>query len=117
MLARHFALNKNFRTNLYYNTTVLYTDDKSVACRCIVKREDEDNPLMMSGMLLTALAVECYHGSTYALKVIKKASTAISDLYKFSGNSFDGYVLRGDPVTRDDGQDKIKFIDPQTGQK
>ena len=56
ILSRHFALNKYFRTNLYYTTTQLYTDDRSLAGRWKVQSRGEDNPLMMSGMLLASLA-------------------------------------------------------------
>jgi hypothetical protein len=72
---------------------------------------------LMSALLLTSLSVEAYLGSKSSVSIIKKALVSIGDLYKFQGNNFDGYIIRWDPVTREDGWiEKIKYIDPQTNQ-
>jgi hypothetical protein len=115
VLSRHFALNKYFRTNVLFANNVLNTNysigdllskdpSTQVIERWKINEIDshDDNPLMMTGMLLTSLAVEAHLGSEYALRIIKKALFALSTLYKFQGNNFDGYILRGDPVTRID---------------
>jgi len=122
ILSRHFALNKNFRTNVltvdselstqYDSTTLLSLDNANqIIERWKIASRVDDNPLMHSGLLLTCLAVESYLGSVYALNVLKKALYALSTLYKFkpttilgktSHSAYEGYILRGDPVTRDD---------------
>ena len=113
ILSRHFALNRYFRTNFLsvdsnlstaYDLGTLLSKDHATQLieRWKIDSRFDDNPLMHSGLLLTCLAVESYLGSTYALEILKKALVAISTLYKFAGNNFDGYILRGDPITRDD---------------
>ena len=119
ILSRHFAITKYFRTNMLSPTTELYSTDNSVINRWRIKGRSDltnDNPLMMSGLLFTSLAVEAHLGNSYSVKILKKALTALSDLYKIRGNNFDGYILRWDPVTREDWIDKIKYSDTQTGQ-
>jgi hypothetical protein len=132
ILSRHFALNKDFRTNVltvdsnlstqYDSATLLSKDNTTqIVERWKIARRVDDNPLMYSGLLLTSLAVESYLGSAYALNVLKKALTALSTLYKVKpitvmGKTVDpiyeGYILRGDVVTRSDDRWEI-----QSGQK
>lgn len=116
ILSRHFALSRRFRTNMISDDTVLYIEDRSPVGRWKIKDIMDDNPLLISGLLFTSLAVEAHLGSSYSIKVLKKALTALSDLYKFNGNNFDGYILRWDPVLRHDWLDEIKYTDSQSGQ-
>lgn len=113
ILSRHFALVTNFRSNIFQIDSKLEADRnvKTLLEQSETEREKErwrilyredDNVLMHSGLLLTCLSIESYFGNPYSLKVLKEALFSLSTLYKFKGNNFDGYILRGDPIVRED---------------
>ncbi len=97
----------------------------AVKNRWRILEHNRENPLMRTGQLLTCLAVEHELGNREALKIIRLALNALGTLYKFSGNDFDGYIVRWDAVTSDNwvtrdqnGQPTPQFcrdflIDPQ----
>ncbi|MCI0580786.1 MAG: hypothetical protein L0332_21565 [Chloroflexi bacterium] len=60
------------------------------------------NPLMLSGQLLTCLAIEHMLGRQDALTIIRLALQSLAQLYKYQGNHFDGYIIRWDPTTSDE---------------
>ncbi|MGA7369592.1 MAG: hypothetical protein WBX01_10730 [Nitrososphaeraceae archaeon] len=118
MCSRHFALNRYFRKNHLFSVCDLLTRMRPE--EFVAKNEKEqnierwriqdvidDNPLMLGGWLLTSLAVESYLGNIYATKILRKALIRLATLYKFKGNNFDGYILRWDPVCREDWECRV----------
>lgn len=62
-----------------------------------------ENPLLLTGQLLTCLAVE-HHldlDRAAAKPRIEEVLATLASLYKFQGDHFDGYIIRWDPVTSD----------------
>jgi hypothetical protein len=98
VLSRHFALNKRFRSNFFFQTNSLQGLPATEADRWRIVNHGGDNPLMTSGQLMTCLAVEHHLGSPDAARILRVLLQTIGSLYKFSGNHFDGYILRWDPV-------------------
>lgn len=118
LCSRRFALNRYFRTNHLFSVCDLLTRMRPE--ELVSKNEKEqnierwriqdvidDNPLMLGGWLLTSLAVESYLGNIYATKILRKALISLATLYKFKGNNFDGYILRWDPVCREDWEGRV----------
>jgi hypothetical protein len=115
ILARHFAVRPHFRTNQFTEGNVILTfppgqtsewvanqpEDIQQLCRWNIRDDSmgASNPLLYGGMLMTCLAVEYALGRSDALMIIKLLLQTLSSLFKFSGNDFDGYILRYDAVT------------------
>jgi hypothetical protein len=72
-----------------------------------IAQHRRDNPLMLTGQLMTCLAIEYHLGlKAQALPIIREALISIGELYKFpnsqdSRDVFKGYILRWDAVTSD----------------
>ncbi|MGA7179734.1 MAG: DUF3892 domain-containing protein [Thiobacillaceae bacterium] len=110
-LSRHFALGRYFRTNYFSHNNRLATgshtdavldlgvDDQQLARWD--RTRDTDNPLLMGSLLLSCLAVEDALGQPHAQRILHSAVYTLRTLYKFSGNHFDGYPIRWDPISSD----------------
>ena len=76
---------------------------KTLLERWRVGRFERENPLNLTGQLLTCLAVEYYLDleRPEARKRIMEVLETLASLCKFKDNHFDGYMIRWDPVTSD----------------
>lgn len=121
LLSRHFAINRHFRTNFLYHTNVIQqagnagaflNENKAAQMQARWNVQfTSGNPLLISGMLLTCLAVEYSLGQPNALKIIRLALGTLASLFKFqSSDDFRGYITRWDAVTSDRWQ-----VDAATG--
>lgn len=86
--------------------TSLGTTDQT-AERWRVAQHRRDNPLMLTGQLMTCLAIEYHLGlKAQSLPIIREALISLGQLYKFpnsqeSRDVFRGYIMRWDAVTSD----------------
>lgn len=126
ILTRHFACNQHFRTELlsdqnrlgkwslfgtcadhgFGDLRVDFSPDSLPGLLSQPQPEETlarwqavhaaDNPLIGTGMLLLCFAVEHSLGSPTSLDLIERTLDSLGSLYKFSGNHFDGYILRWD---------------------
>jgi len=103
VLGRHFALNTRFRTNGLHDTNALAGQfvPADAAYRWDLLYGGGENPLMIGGLLMICLAIEDYLGHPEAATILSTLLDSIGSLFKFSGNGFDGYPLRWDPVQAD----------------
>ncbi|MCD2197679.1 hypothetical protein LQ327_30335 [Actinomycetospora endophytica] len=111
ILGRHFAVGTRARVNLENEFNNLRrTDDtpdanptgQGAPHRWNIQAHGRDNPLLWSGRLLATMAAEYALGNQKAERVITLALDTFEELFTFrSGNQFDGYILRWDPVASD----------------
>ncbi|HEU5321583.1 MAG TPA: DUF2934 domain-containing protein [Methylomirabilota bacterium] len=111
ILARHFAIGRYFRTNLFLESTILGTVPIEQLARLSPDAQEverwkildagrgPDNPHLYGSQLMTCLAVEYLLGRTDARTIIKLALQTLASLYKSTKPHFQGYVLRFDAVT------------------
>jgi hypothetical protein len=127
LLSRGFALSRYFRVNLLSDTNMLEMSDGAPWLlaqdattqqfyRWHVAEHSRGNTLMITGQLMACLAVEHALGSPDARNIIMAALQSLASLYKFSqfsGSHFEGYIVRGDPVTSDqwvlDAQGRLQY--------
>ena len=111
LLGRHALVNRRFRSNRFSDSNHLkfvpdeILGDPDPASRAVkawtIDGYTDGNPLMATGKLLTCLAIEHHLGSTTAAPTIRALLGGLEALFKFQGDDFDGYILRGDPVDFD----------------
>jgi hypothetical protein len=97
------------RPPLYQSATTLLglTEPSQTDERWRIAAHRRDNPLMLSGQLLTCLSIEYHLGrKDESLPIIREALYALRQLYKFPNDQdnrsiFSGYILRWDAVTSD----------------
>ena len=113
LLSRHFALGKYFRANLFsLDNNLLYpypgkdalgllAEPEQTIERWRIDERSHENALKDTGRVLTCLAIEHLLGRADSKVIIQETLKTLASLYKFSGNHFDGYIIRWDPATSD----------------
>src|ERR1700712_3790426 len=86
LLGRHFAINRHGRVNVASLTTFLAATPSTpddMTARWNVQEHQWENPLLWSGRLLPALAVEHELGNPGAKAILGLALESLASLYKF----------------------------------
>jgi len=106
LLGRHFAVGNGVRANLMSIKHTLgprpdrIDETEETVRRWTIQHRERENPLMWSGRLLTAVAVERALGHPQAESIAIAALDSVGALYRRQwGPEFDGYVSRWDPLT------------------
>jgi hypothetical protein len=109
LLERHVALGLHDRADLLVEANHLSTRDEKEFSDLLADeqrvtrwrraREAGENPLMLGGQLMCALAIEHALGVPDAFPPLKAMVTALDGHYRFSGEHFDGCPVRWDAPT------------------
>ncbi len=99
----HFLTNGRYPVNMLQESSDLF--DPAAPPAAGTPLAEGDNPLLNTGKLLIALAIESDVGSPIVTQWIDGALSSLRSLFPFSG-PFAGYPLRRDPVSSHDWSDQ-----------